>query len=123
MRREISDVAMAGPSSGTQLFPPQAVIRVPPVVPQHKNARTVRGFTEEQVVRKRPEVGPPQRGAGEGVETPGILLDGGHQALELVVQTPCELRSGDVVVIAQGASEVFLEKPMEGQSHPGATMA
>ncbi len=123
MSREIPDVAMAGSSSGTQLFPLHAVIRVPPVVPQHKDARTVRGFTEEQVVRERPEVGPPQRVASDAMETPGILLDGGHQALELVVETPCELRSGHVAVITQGASEVFLEKPMEGQSHLGATMA
>jgi len=123
MSREISDMAMAGSSSGTQLFPLQAVIRVPPVVPQHKNPRAVRGFTEEQVVRERPEVGPPQRRAGDAMESLWILLEGGNQALKLVVQTSRELRSGHVVVITQGASKVFLEKPMEGQSHLGATTA
>ena len=123
MKGKILNPARSGSGCRRRLLPGEAVIRVPPVVPQYENAHTVCRLAEEKVIREGAEVGSPQRDPGEAMESLGILLDGRDQALEFIVETVRELWPSRVLVIAQSAPQVFLDEAMEGQSHRRAIMA
>jgi len=123
MRPDPRNARGAGPGHASRLLPAQAVIRVPAVVPEHQNARTVCGVLENQVIRKRTEVGAAETRTGDGMKSLGIFLDGGRQCLEFFLETYGDFQPRLFLVVAQSATEVLRDKRMKAQSHRRATTA
>ncbi len=63
---------------------PRTEVRVSPVMPQDKNPLAPGGFPEEQVIRKRPEVGTPQINSN-GVKVLGVPFYACDQFFQFLV--------------------------------------